>query len=472
MRTIQRSHGVALAAAAVLGLAAASAGADIFAATCVAGSGGNPDIAILNASLGTRVALPAVVNSADTELDPSISRDGRRLSFRRTSSTGVHRHLVVQLDTGASADLFTGLEISQTPVFGSTITPNGAYVFTGRRFSPVFGLSYPRVFLTELFRFPSGPLSRSTLTATRFNFRNAGNVNDVAVSAGPLYVMEVSGLLGSLVLNRISGSGGGSGGSFTVGGSNNLSSFPLRSTSFDYSQPALADEPDLVYFKQRRVVNNVFQDGDIAFRPATLEGFPGTPTRVLGGVSTSAEESQPALTADGRYLAFVRGGTGGANDRLFVWDPLTQTMLNPNGVDLGLQDTSSRCGSLSLYTRSILASGTISRVGDVNATLLQASSIGIFVQRIVGETKVLGRKTYELETVGRVPLGSYGEGNVFTHWDFAVNGEPLPPGRYLVTLRAVEGDVVRELGEPRVLRIQDRSKHEQRPVSFSRSGGR
>jgi hypothetical protein len=72
---------------------------------------------------------------------------------------------------------------------------------------------------------------------------------------------------------------------------------------------------------------------------------------------------------------------------------------------------------------------------------------------------VLGRKAYELETVGRFPLGSFGAGNVFTHWDFEVDGEPLPPGKYLVTLRAVEGDVVRELGEPQVLRIHDRPKH-------------
>ena len=210
-----------------------------------------------------------------------------------------------------------------------------------------------------------------------------------------------------------------------------------------------------MYFKQRQVVNSQILDGDIAFRPATLAGFPGTPTRVLGGVSTSAEESQPALTSDARYLAFVRGGTGG-NDRLFVWDPLTQTMLNSNGVDLGLQDTSSRCGSLSLYTRSLIGSSVISRTGTVNATLVSAASIGIFVQRIVGKTEVLGRKAYELETVGRFPLGMYGAGNVFTHWDFEVDGEPLPPGKYLVTLRAVEGDVVRELGEPQVLRIHDR----------------
>jgi hypothetical protein len=429
-----------------------SARADIFAATCVADpSGSGQDIAIMNASTGARVALPAVVNSVDTELDPSINLNGNRLLFRRTSPAGVNRLLMVDLVTGASADLFTGLEVSQNPIFGSALAGNGISVFTGRRFSSILGFAYPRVFRTDVGSLPGdGSFFHSTLAATRFNYRNAGVVNDVAVGGGSKFVMEVGGLLGSLVLNSIS-SGGGSSGSFSL--PTISSSLPLRSTSADYSQPALAtDDGRSVFFKQRLLVNNILQDGDIAFRPGSIEGFPGTPTRVLGGVSTSAEESQPALTSDARYLAFVRGGTGG-NDRLFVWDPQTQTMLNPNGVDLGLRDSSSGCGSLSLYTRAVISSSVISRTGTVNARLASTSSIGVFVQRIVGVTKERGQKQYELETVGRVPLGMYGAGNVFTHWDFEVNGEPLPPGKYLVTLRAVEGDVVRELGEPHVLRI-------------------
>jgi len=441
----------AVASAVVLGLASAGARADIFAATCVADpSGTGQDVAVLNATTGARVALPAVVNGTDTELDPSINIDGTRLLLRRTSPTGVNRLLLVDLVTGASADLFTGLEVSQNPIFGSALAGN-SLVFTGRRFPALLGFAYPRVFLTSVGGLTSGPFSHETLAATRFNYRNPGVVNDVAVGGGNRFVMEVGGLLGSLVLNSRSG-GGGSGG--VINPPTISSSLPLRSASADYSQAALAaDDGQRVYFKQRLVVGGVFQDGDIAFRPATtLADFPGTPTRVLGGVSTSAEESQPALTSDARYLAFVRG-TFGANDRLFVWNPLTQTMLNPNGVDLGLRDSSSSCGSLSLYTRSVLSSGVISRTGNVNATLLQASSIGIFVQRILGKTEVDGQKGYELETVGRFPLGSYGEGNVFTQWDFTVDGAPLPPGRYLVTLRAVEGTIVRELGESQVLRI-------------------
>jgi hypothetical protein len=239
VRIVALASAVALAA-----LASVSARADIFAATCVADpSGSGQDIAVMNASTGARVALPAVVNSADTELDPSINLDGRRLLFRRTSAAGVNRLLMVDLVTGASADVFTGLEVSQNPIFGSAITGNGSLVFTGRRFSPpILGLSFPRVFLTDVSGFPNGPFSHDTLAAIRFNFRNPGVVTDVAVGGGNLYVMEVGTLLRSLVLNHL-GSGGSCGsGCFTVGRVIS-SSLPLRSTSADYSQPALAADP-------------------------------------------------------------------------------------------------------------------------------------------------------------------------------------------------------------------------------------
>jgi hypothetical protein len=101
----------------------------------------------------------------------------------------------------------------------------------------------------------------------------------------------------------------------------------------------------------------------------------------------------------------------------------------------------------------VIATSRITVSGGVTATLTDASSIGILVQRIVGEDRTRGQVAYELEPVGRVPLGFFEKGSLRTHWDLEVDGEPLLPGRYLVTLRAIEGDVIRELGEPQVLRI-------------------
>jgi hypothetical protein len=324
-------HGIAWVALArlvtafsIAGLVLAStvARADIFAATCVAGpSASGQDIAVMNASTGARVALPAVVNSADTELDPSINLGGTKLLFRRISAAGVNRLLMVNIETGAIADLFTGTEISQTPIFGSAITGNAGLVFTGRQFSPSFlGFSFPRVFLTNVSGFPRTPFPpRITLTSTRFNFGNPGIVTDVAVGGGSMYVMEVGTLLRSLVLNFLSSGGSCGSGCFNTNGfSNSGSSLPLRSTSADYSQPALAaDDGQRVYFKQRLLVNSQLLDGDIAFRPGSLEGFPGTPTRVLGGVSTSADESPilPSVIATSARRSMLLRGS-------ITWPPL------------------------------------------------------------------------------------------------------------------------------------------------------
>jgi hypothetical protein len=42
----------------------------------------------------------------------------------------------------------------------------------------------------------------------------------------------------------------------------------------------------------------------------------------------------------------------------------------------------------------------------VSLGLVQGSAIGIIVQRIVGRTRVLGRRAPKLKLIGRVPLAS------------------------------------------------------------------
>ena len=425
--------------------------ADIFAAVCVAApSGIGQDIAILNASLGTPMALPSAVNTPDTERYPSLSKDGRRLTFQRTASTGSLRQIAVDLATGQSADLYSAFEIAASPIFGSAITPDGTTVATGRPFRSLFGLLFPHVTLTDLRSFPAGPFPKSGQTVTQIGSTAGGKVLGVAAGAGGLLAWQVARRSihpEEIILTQIGGA----------------SSLPLSSIDHSYGQPAMAASNLAagVIFVDRFVLNRevpLLIPGDIVFRPATVASFVGTPTRLRLGVSTdNIDESQPSLTADGRYIAFVRAPRIG-NDRLFVFDTQTQTFLNESGVDLGLYNTRDSCGSTSLYVRTVITASLFLATGEVTATLTGASRIGILVQRIVGKTKVLGRKTYRLETVGRVPLGEYGAGNVFTHWDFEVAGEPLPPGRYLVTLRAVDGDLIREFGEPQVLRI-DESGH-------------
>jgi hypothetical protein len=56
--------------------------------------------------------------------------------------------------------------------------------------------------------------------------------------------------------------------------------------------------------------------------------------------------------------------------------------------------------------------------------------------------------------IGRVPFGPQHRGKVRIHWDGTVNGHPLRPGRYRITLRALK-DVkhIVETARPDVLRI-------------------
>jgi hypothetical protein len=389
------------------------------------------------------------VNTTAFEIHPSISNDGRRLLFQRFGGSDGFRLLLVDTSTGASADLFTTTEIAGKPIFNSTIEGDGTTVATGRRFRSVqfsSGIRFmPEVTFTDVRSFPTGPFPRTTLLTA--SYAAPGSVLDVVFGGNDrfaLHLLPGSGL-GELMLLQ-------SGRAPQI----------LRSATADLGRPAMqADDSSLfipLLYDHRSVSpsTGAFGNSNLGQRFAEpgLFGGPNPSAFSPGPINTEADESQPAITRDGRYFAFVRHGSDG-RDRLFVRHVSTQTFLNPNGVDLGLVATRG-IGSVSLYERAVLTSSRITRTGTVTANLLSASSIGILVQRILGATLQNGVKQYELEAVGRVPLGFFHTGKVQTQWDLAVGGEPLPAGRYLVTLRAVEGDVVRELGEPQVLRIGEK----------------
>ena len=64
----------------------------------------------------------------------------------------------------------------------------------------------------------------------------------------------------------------------------------------------------------------------------------------------------------------------------------------------------------------------------ISSNLVVAGTVGILVQRILGKRIV---------TVGRVPLGRHPVGRLRLRWNLSVNGQRLPPGHYLITLRAL-----------------------------------
>jgi hypothetical protein len=429
-----------------LALATTQTRADIFAAVNVAASPPRTDldVAIVNASLGTRVSLPSLVNTTANETSPSVSSDGRRLLFKRVGADGL---LLVDTSTGDSASLFSIAETLTSPIFDSTLTRDGRQVLTGRRLRPIQGSDgitryFPVATVTDVSAFPTGPYPRSTRIAGSAAFSRPGRVTDVAVG-GPFNettvfrVVTDSSSLGVLA--------------FTQFGRAAI----LRSDRVDYGLPAVGS--GLVYFDYRTFFpsSGTFGTSRLAVTPADPVDF-GEGVSGVTVASAGSDESQPAPSENGRYLAAVRHDADG-HDRLFVVDRDTRTQLNPNGVDLGVVTTRGS-GAVSLYQQTVLTANRITTTGVVTATLASASSIGILVQRIVGVTIDRGHERYELEAVGRVPLGFFHTGELRTQWNFAVAGEPLAPGNYLVTVRAVEGDVVRELGESQVLRIDEKGR--------------
>src|SRR5215471_4221115 len=131
---------------------APAASADILAAVEVpSADGSNSDIAIVNAATGARQALPSGVNTADNELHPSITPDGKRLVFQRRGD-GTNRIVVTDLSSGTSADLFNTFAAQQFGPVTPIISADGSSVLTGGPFTSALSL-----LTTPLQSFPGGP---------------------------------------------------------------------------------------------------------------------------------------------------------------------------------------------------------------------------------------------------------------------------------------------------------------------------
>src|SRR5438105_8302047 len=86
-------------------LAPAAARADIVVATEVpdpAAGASDTDIALVDATTGGRFGLPAGTNTAQDELHPSITPDGKRLVFERSGAGTIHV-IVEELSSGQQA---------------------------------------------------------------------------------------------------------------------------------------------------------------------------------------------------------------------------------------------------------------------------------------------------------------------------------------------------------------------------------
>ena len=176
-------------------------------------------------------------------------------------------------------------------------------------------------------------------------------------------------------------------------------------------------------------------------------------------ITTTAPERIPAWSPGGLQLGFVRTTEGRRRLAIFDLTPGLQTIVNPP-IDLGADAPSpqtrafqSSWGGLSLAESSALdvpvVTCTSSCVQSLQtqitgvplkprvSTTIKGQTIGIFVARVTGKRKLLGRSVPRIKVVGRVPLGKTRKGLNRFRWNGKVNGKRLKRGTYLLTFRAL-----------------------------------
>jgi hypothetical protein len=444
-----------LAAALVAVALPAVAHANIIAALEVPAGGTRTDLdlALYDATTGNRLSLPAGVNTTDDEFHPSVTPDGRLLTFERSNpQAGTVRIIIADRSTGQSADLFSGFETTQLPPATPAVTPDGKTVITGRP-GPAGQLFEQTLTLTDISSFPgtaTGPFPHSQLQVVQ-NGEGQGQTLEPSAGINGLLAYEprVPQLASGIQLGRT----GAQGGCFIVDPQGELSQPGLPTASASY-----------IVMTRRVLPGGPIHPGDIwvGGLSASTSGCGFFPVALPAIVNTGSDESRPALTPDGRYVGFVRHTSDG-HSRLFIWDSLTQLLVNNSGIDLGVLspreiDLTVAQGNLTLEVAPVLQLTSISFNSSlVNAQLFTAAGIGILVQRVVGYHRLLGRRMPRLQLVGRVPLGHFQRGHARIRWDRKVDGRKLQPGLYQITVRALATNGrIEDLGRPSLVRIPRR----------------
>ena len=459
-RNRNRRRLVAVAAAAALILAAAlpasAPAAGLIAAYDRYETGKGFEIGLANASTGTRLTIPAGVNTAADELHPALSNDGRYMLFERMQllpklngdivpptartllmldrQTGV----ITTLDTGSGAPAGPtfALRAARTVVWG--VAPHSTtcciekfqQVNTDNTISGSTG--FPLGFMPP----PAGELLDGTHATMDSNPTN-------------LYVSWVrsDANTGALL----------TGGTTIVGlreGVDPRVDFGAPDAPVSHPTPRAGDH----YVAMDKTTAGDADIQTISFPAET------SPTPAPAPITTAAPERIPAWSPGGLQLAFIRTTDGRRKLAIFDLTPGLQTIVNPP-IDIGADAPSpqtrafqSSWGGLSLAESSALdiplvtcgASCILSMQTSLPkvsltptvSTTTKTQTIGIFVVRVTGKRKLLGRRVPRIKQVGRVPLGRTRKGRNRFRWNGNVNGRRLKPGTYLLTFRALRRERV------------------------------
>jgi hypothetical protein len=411
------------------------------------------EIGLVNASTGTRLTVPAGVNTTDDELHPSLSIDGRYLVWMRT-------RLLPKLngDIPVPADRTLLMLDRQTGVITTMATGNGAPAgpaFANRTNRTLTWGVRPNTSTPcciQKFQAISAENTISGSTGFSFGFQPAPAGQNLDGTHAAMDSVPLTNLGVSWVSTDANSGALLTGGTTLVG---------LRETGqlrADFGDATSAVSHPAIRRGDRYVALDKVAGADVDVQTISFPdetALTPAPTPI-----TSADpERMPAWSPGGLQLGFVR--TTGGRRVLPVYDltPGLQAILNPP-IDLGTDAPTpqtrafqSSWGGLSIAESSALdvplvtctttclqslqTSLTKVVLNPTVSTTTPKQTIGIFVVRVTGKRKLLGRTVPRIKQIGRVPLGATRKGRNTFRWNGKVNGKRLKRGTYLLTYRAL-----------------------------------
>ncbi len=437
-------------------------------------TGSGFEIRIVNAATGAQVTVPAGVNTPDDELHPALSNDGRHLVFTRMKllpklngdivPPAQRRLLSVDRQTGTLTELPPGVG----PVFTSTSLtwgirpqPQGPNEQVNREGQSRVGLSSSVGTLPP----PASTEIRSTVPGVA-DIPHAAAIPVLfseplfaANGCQPCIVPRASRYLSLFTHDPVTGA--------LVKSVARLSLFGETGTFADRATFGTLDFGDNGAPAGHPVPRN--GDGYVAMDRTTGEDadihsitFPGESQTTVAPapITTTSPERMPAWSPDGLKLGFVRSSGGQRKLGVFDATPGIQTVVNPP-VGIGTEAPSPQTRAFqNVYGGLSIANGPAStapaitcdaacRAKIAGAAGLQTipltpkvtttTKIGIFVARVVGKRKLLGRTAPRLRVLGKVRLGTAKKGrrNRF-RWNGKVNGKRLGRGTFLLTYRSLK----------------------------------
>src|SRR5687768_12740628 len=450
LRRVALGSGIALVAALAAPVAAPAAG--LIAAYDRYETGKGFEIGLVNASTGTRLTLPAGVNTTDDELHPSLSTDGRYLVWMRT-------RLLPKLngDIPVPSDRTLFMLDRQTGVITTMATGNGAPAgpaFANRTNRTLTWGVRPHSTSCCILKFQAvssdNTISGSTGFPLGFLPAPAGQNLDgahVAMDSVPLTNLGISWV-----------STDANSGALLTGGTTLVGLRETGQLRADFGEAASPTSHPVFRRGDRYVALDKTTGSDADIQTIS---FPDetTLTPAPTPITTTSPERMPAWSPGGLQLGFVR--TTGGRRVLPVFDltPGIQTILNP-AIDLGgdaptpqTRAFQSSWSGLSIAESSALdvpvvtctttclqslqTSLTKVVLSPTVSTTTRTQTIGIFVVRVTGKRKLLGRTVPRIRQVGRVPLGATRKGRNSFRWNGKVAGKRLKRGTYLLTYRAL-----------------------------------